>query len=128
MAIEYFDNLAANLIEVGIAHGLVKKAPEVFKGNIDLRGTWAHNKTPQFINYGTSGACKRKIYAGNSHDCKEITKENRESVTVQPFSNFVGDLAICPIIFSGSGLTSNMCPKNATENIKNLIIIVNDTG
>ena len=128
MAIEYLDNLAVHLIEVGIAPGLVKEAPGVWKGNIDLRRIWAHDETPQFINYGTSGACKKKIYAGSSHDCNEITKENRESVTVQPFSNFAGDLAMCQVIFSGSGLTSHMCPKNAAEKIENLIISVNDTG
>ena len=100
----------------------------MWKGNIDLRRIWAHDETPQFINYGTSGACKKKIYAGSSHDCNEITKENRESVTVQPFSNFAGDLAMCQVIFSGSGLTSHMCPKNAAEKIENLIISVNDTG
>ena len=45
MAIEYLDNLAAHLIEVGIAPGLVKEAPGVRKGNIDLRRIWAHNES-----------------------------------------------------------------------------------
>ena len=128
MAISYLDDLADHLIEVGIAPDLVKKAPGVWIGKVDLKRIWAHDETPQFINFGTTGASKSKIYAGSGHDCNEITKENRENVTIQPFSNFAGDLAMCQVIFSGSGLTSHMCPKNAAEKIENLIITVNDTG
>ena len=128
MAISYLDDLADHLIEVGIAPDLVKEAPGVWKGKVDLTRIWAHDETPQFINFGATGASKSKIYAGSGHDCNEISKENHESVTVQPFSNFAGDLAMCQVIFSGSGLTSHMCPQNAADKIENLIISVNDSG
>ena len=35
---------------------------------------------------------------------------------------------MCQVIFSGAGLTSQMCPQNAADKIKNLIISVNEYG
>ena len=127
-AMQYIDDLAAHLIEIGIAPDLVKQEPGVWKGAVDLSRIWAHDETPQFINYSSTGQSKKKIYAGTGHDCNVMTKENRESVTVHPFSNFAGDLAICQIVFSGSGMTSHMCPPAAEEKIKNLFISVNEKG
>ena len=95
---------------------------------MDLSRIWAHDETPQFINYSSTGQSKKKIYAGAGHDCNVMTKENRESVTVHPFSNFAGDLAMCQIVFSGSGMTCHMCPPAAEEKIKNLFISVNEKG
>ena len=35
---------------------------------------------------------------------------------------------MCQVIFSGSGMTSHMCPESAAEKIENLIISVNESG
>ena len=39
----------------------------------------------------------KKIYAGTGQDCNVMTKQNRESVTIHPFSNFAGELAMYQI-------------------------------
>ena len=65
------------------------------------------------------------MYAGTGQYCNVMTKENRESVTIHPFSNFAGELAMCQIIFSVSGMTSHMCPAADEEKIDNLLISVN---
>ena len=91
MAIEYLDELAWLLIGVGIASELKRSAPGVWEGSIDLTRTWA-DEMPQFINFTVSGQ-SRKVYTGSGHDCSKLSKENQESVTVQPFSNFAGELA-----------------------------------
>ena len=54
MAIEYLDELARLLVEVGITPELKRSAPGVWKGSIDLTRIWAHDETPQFINFNTS--------------------------------------------------------------------------
>ena len=127
-AIEYIDDLAGQLIELGIAPDLIKQEPGVWKGAVDLSRIWAHDETPQFINFSSTGQSKKKIYAGTGHDCNIMTKENRESVTIHPFSNFAGELAMCQVIFSGSGMTSHMCPTAAEKKIRNLLISVNEKG
>ena len=68
------------------------------------------------------------MYAGSSHDCSKLSKENLESVTVQPFSNFAGKLAMVQVIFAGAGMTTHMCPENAVEKIPNLLVSVNESG
>ena len=55
MAIDYLDQLAALLIETGIAPSLRQKDPGVWVGSIDTSRMWAHNETPQFINFNSSG-------------------------------------------------------------------------
>jgi len=50
------------------------------------------------------------------------------NVTVQPFSNFAGEMAMCQVIFSGSGLNSQMCLPVAAGKIDNLIVSVNESG
>ena len=127
-AVEYIDEIAELMIELGIAPELKKQEPGIWNGAIDLTRIWAHDETPQFINFSSTGQSKKKIYAGSGHDCSIMTKENRESVTVHPFSNFAGDLAMCQIIFSGTGITSHMCPPAAADKIKNLLISVNQKG
>ena len=118
-AIEYIDDLAAVLIKIGIAPDLVKEVPGLWNGAVDLSRIWAHYETPQFINYNASGQSKKHVYAGIGHDCNKVTKENHECVTVQPFSNFAGEMAMCQVIFSGSGLNIQMCPQIATGKIDN---------
>ena len=49
-------------------------------------------------------------------------------MTVQPFSNFAGELAMVQVVFPGAGMTNHMCPKNAAEKIPNLIVSVNKKG
>ena len=127
-AINYIDDLADVLIKNKIAPNLVKVETGVWTGKVDLARIWAHDETPQFINYNASGQSKKLIYAGSGDDCNKISKENRECVTIQPFSNFAGDMAMCQVIFSGSGLTSHMCPPAAENKIDNLVLSVNDKG
>ena len=38
------------------------------------------------------------------------------------FTNFLGQVVVTQVFFSGKGITSHMAPKVAAENIKNLII------
>ena len=128
MAVQYLDELAELLIEDGIAPDLEKIEPGVWEGAVDTSRIWAHDETPQFINYSQTGGSKQLIYAGSGHDCNRVTKENRECITIQPFSNFSGDLAMCQVLFSGTGLTSHMCPETATDNIENLFISVTEKG
>ena len=71
---------------------------------------------------------EKKVFAGSGEDCDELTKGNCECVTIQPFTNFKGNQALCQVIFSGSGHNSHMCPKSAAEKIPNLLIAVNDSG
>ena len=68
------------------------------------------------------------MYHGSGHDCSKLSKENWESVTVQPFSNFAGKLIMVQVIFAGTGMTTHMCPENAVEKIPNLLASVNKSG
>ena len=127
MAIKHLDELAWLVIEVGIAPELKRSAPGVWEGPIDLTRIWADNETPQFINFNARGQWRKKVYAGSGHNCSKLFKENRESVTVQPFLNFAGKLAMVQVIFAGAGMTTHMCPENAVEKIPNLAS-VNKSG
>ena len=68
------------------------------------------------------------MYAGSCHDCSKLSKENWESVTVQPFSNFAGELAMVQVIFAATGMTTHMCPENTVEKIPNLLVSMNKSG
>ena len=63
-----------------------------------------HDEALQFVNYGKSGQSKVQLVSGKGDDCNNLTKENRECSTIHPFSTFSGDLAMCQIIFAGTGL------------------------
>ena len=63
-----------------------------------------HDETPQSVNYGKSGQSKVQLICGKGDDCNNLTKENRECLTIHLLSTFSGDLAICQIIFAGTGL------------------------
>ena len=65
----------------------------------------------QFINFSASGQSRKKEYAGSGHDCSKLSKENQESVTVQPFSNFAGGLTVVQVIFADAGMATHMCPE-----------------
>ena len=60
MAIEHLDELGSMLIETGIALDLKKIEPGVWGGKIDTARIWAHDETPQFINYEKSGLSRKK--------------------------------------------------------------------
>ena len=127
MAVGYLDELAEELISSGIATNLVKIEPGVWEGTIDTSRIWAHDETPQFVNYSKRNS-KANVLAGVGDECQELTKENRDCVTVQPFSSFDGDLAMCQVLFSGAGHTSHMAPELAVEKISNLLVTVNEHG
>ena len=61
MAIDYLDALAKLLIEVGIAPDLKQTTPGIWEGDIDGSRIWAHDETPQFINFNASGQSKKKV-------------------------------------------------------------------
>ena len=63
-----------------------------------------HDETPQFVNYGKSGQSKVQLICGKVDDCNNLTKENRECLTIHLFPTFSDDLAMCQIIFAGIGL------------------------
>ena len=67
------------------------------------------------------------MYNGSGHDCSKLSKENWESVTVQPFSNFAGELSMVQVIFAGADMTTHMSPENAVEKIPNLLFSVNES-
>ena len=61
MAIEHLDELGSMLIETGITLDLKKVEPGVWSGKTDTAQIWAHDETPQFINYEKSGLPRKKI-------------------------------------------------------------------
>ena len=60
MAIEHLDELGSMLIETGIALDLKKIDTGVWSGKTDTARIWAHDETPQFINYEKSGLSRKK--------------------------------------------------------------------
>ena len=87
-----------------------------------------HDETPQFINYGVDGTPNGLVYAGRGDACQKMIRENRECVTIHPFVSFDGDIAICHVIFKGKGISEQMAPELAVQNIQNLLISTNDSG
>ena len=63
-----------------------------------------HDEMPEFVNCGKSGQSKVQLISGKGNDCNNLTKENRECPTIHPLSIFSCDLAMCQIIFEGTGL------------------------
>lgn len=128
MAVEYIDELAKELIDTGIATNMKQVEPGKWNGVIDISRIWAHDETPQFISYNSSGKSRALVFGSKGEDCAKLIKENRDCVTVQPFSSFKGDLAMCQVIFSGAGITSHMAPEVANNEIENLLVSVNESG
>ena len=126
MAIEYLDDLAAEINEAGIGR-LEYAGPGVWNGPIDARRILFHDETPQMINHGDSSYTTTKVFGVSAERCETLIKSNRECVTVQPFSNLAGETLCTQVIFSGGGLTSHMAPE-ATSNIPNLLVSVNKSG
>ena len=86
-----------------------------------------HDETPRFINHGDSSHATTKVFGVVGEKCETLTKSNRGSVTVHPFSSLDGDTVCTQVIFSGAGLTRQMAPES-TDNIKNLLVTVNKSG
>jgi len=129
MAIRYIDELAEELIESATdSTDMVQIEPGKWKGNIDTSRIWAHDETLQFISYNNSGNSRALVLGAKGEDCSKLIKENRDCITVQPFSSFKGDLAMCQVIFSGAGITSHMAPEAAESEIENLFVSVNENA
>ena len=96
-------------------------------GAIDTSRIIVHDETPQFIDHGDSRYTTKKVFGVSGERCETLTKSNRESVTVQPFSSLDGRTHQTQVIFSGSGHSNHMAPA-VTEKIKELLISVNSSG
>lgn len=127
MAAIHLDELATELIEVGIFTNAERIDAGVWTGDIDTSRIIAHDETPQFINYGPDKRAKL-VYCGTGEECHKLTKENRECVTIQPFSTFSGEMILVQVIFAGKGVSSHMCPQVAVDSIKNLMISTTEYG
>ena len=57
------------------------------------------------------------VFAGSTGDFDDLTKENREWMTIQPFKNFKGDQALCQVTLFDGGHNSYMRRKYAAEKI-----------
>ena len=126
MAIEYLDDLAAEVNDAGIGK-LNYVEPGVWEGPLDPTRIVFHDETSQFINHGDSSYTTTKVFGVVGERCETLAKSNRESVTAHPFSSLDGDTVCTQVIFSGAGLTSQMAPES-TDNIKNSLVPVNKSG
>ena len=61
-------------------------------------------------------------------DMNATVSKKIECVTVQPFTNFSGEMAMFQFIFLRSGLNSQMCPPIAAGKIDDLIVSVKGSG
>ena len=126
MAVEYLHDLAAEIKLSGIGQ-LEYVGPGVHNGPIDARRIVIHDETPQFVNHGESSYTTTKVFGVVGERCETLTKSNRESVTVHPFSNLAGEELCTQVIFSGAGLTIQMALQS-TKKIPNLLVFVNKSG
>ena len=122
MAANYLDELTNELISAGIFENAVRHDAGVWRGNIDISRIIGHDETPQFINYGIDKTANGFVFCGKGDACQKLIKENRECVTIQPFSTFSGEMILCQVIFAGKCITSHMAPAIAVNSIKNLFI------
>ena len=63
----------------------------IWEGEIDTNRIFNHDETPQFVNYGVDGTALGLVYAGKGETCKKMIRENRESVTINPFVSLSGN-------------------------------------
>ena len=83
MAIKHLDDLAEELVRLGIFTNAVQDAPGKCSGNIDLNRIYNHYKTPQSVNYGVDGTANRLVYAGIGEECKLMILENHSICVIQ---------------------------------------------
>ena len=68
------------------------------------------------------------IYARRGESSKRLMRENRECVTMNPVVSLSGVICVCQVIFGTKGIANQMAPKEAVENIDNLLISTTDNG
>ena len=124
MARGHIDDLANELIRLGIFTNAKQEGPGKWTGVVDLSRIYNFDETPQFINYGVDGTANGLVYAGRGEECKEMIRENRECVTICPFVSFSGEIEVCQVIFKGKGITSRM----VSPKIPNLFVSTTENG
>ena len=128
VAKQHIDNLATELVLRGVMTEAKKVESGVWTGKLDHSRVMNNDETPQFIDYGTSGHANNVYYAGTGEGCSSASDENRECVTVHLMMNLKGEMMSCHVIFASSGISSNMAPASAVENIENLLISTTEHG
>lgn len=83
--------MAEELIRCEIMTNYVKIDEGVWTGDIETTRIYNHDETPQFINFGVDGTPSGLVYAARGENCKKMIRENRESVTVDPFVSLAGN-------------------------------------
>ena len=124
MATEHIDDLANELIRLGIFTNAEQQGPGQWTGRVDRSRIFNFDETPQFVNYGVDGTANGLVYAGRGEECKEMIRENRECITICPFVSFNGDVEICQVVFKGKGITSRM----GNPDIQNLLVSATENG
>ena len=122
MAIEHIDELADELVRLGIFTSAKKVGPGKWAGQIYGKRIYNRDETPQFINYGIDGSSRNLYYCGKGEQCQGLINENRECVSIEPFIFLDGNICMAHVIFAGSGIKSNNAPQSAVEAIPNLLI------
>ena len=128
MACEHLDGLAAELENANILCNGKQLEPGVWSGTVDTSRIFNNDETPQFVNYGVDGTPSGLVYAEKGSEARKLLQENRECVSIDPFVSLSGEVAICHVIFSAVGITSQMAPPEAVAGIKNLLISTTENG
>ena len=125
----YLDELAEELISLGIFENAKKISPGVWHGDLDTSRIFNHDEMPQFIDYGVSSSGSRGlVYAAKGEECKRYRDENRECVTIEPYVSLAGEMISVQVIFPGTCISSSMAPDSAVEKIKGLMVSTTDSG
>ena len=95
MAETHLDDLAEELINLGIFRNACREETGVWIGDIDTSRVFNHDECPQFVNYGVdgSGSCEL-VYAAKGETCNRLLRENRECVTLNPFVSLDGIIEV----------------------------------
>ena len=117
MATEHLNELADELIRLGLFKDAKKIEEGVWEGEIDTGRIYNHDESPQFINYGVDGSANNLVYCGKGEECNRLLRENRECVTIEPFVSLSGNLEMCHVIFKGSCINSHMATKEAVNKL-----------
>ena len=75
MARNHIDELAAELIRLGILTDAEQQGPGKWMGKVDLTRIYNHDETPQFINFGDDGTANGLVYAGPGEECKQMIRK-----------------------------------------------------
>ena len=120
MAERHLEELAEELIRLGIFRNASREEAGVLIGDIDTSRIYNHDETPQFVSYGVdgSGSCEL-VYAGKGEECNKLLRENKVCVTINPFISLDGVVEVCHVIFKLKYLAKNMIPEEAIKEINN---------